>query len=86
MNKLLEQRPKNVNRPNKENPDNDHAMAQRIIQLFHGENIKRTRSLDEKILKMIDALHSIPQNDMNPTINYILSQIERIKPEFIKLY
>lgn len=86
LNKLLEQRPRYVNRANKENPENDHAMTQRIIELLNGQNIRRTRALDEKILQMIDALYSIPRKEMNPQIKYILDQLERIKPQFIQLY
>ena len=48
LNKLLELRPRNVNRANKDNPDNDHAMAQRIIRLLNGENVRRTRASMKK--------------------------------------
>ena len=86
LNKLLELRPKSVNRANRENPDNDHAMAQRIIRLLNGEKVPRTRALDDKIVNMIDAIHSIPSYEMNPTIQYILYRLEQIKPQIIQLY
>ena len=86
LNKLLEMRPRSVNRANKKNPENDHAMAQRIIRILQGENVRRTRNLDDKILRMIEALHSIPSNEMNYVIKYILDRLESIKPQLIQLY
>ncbi|KAK8895122.1 hypothetical protein M9Y10_023564 [Tritrichomonas musculus] len=80
LNKLLEARPASVNRPNPSNPDNDHAMALRIMKLIHGERVVRTRALDEKILQMRSALQSIPPEEMNPQIKFILKEIEKISP------
>lgn len=80
LNKLLEASPQNVNRQNKSNPENNRESAQRIIKIIRGEYIIRTRALDQKIIQMKEALHSIPQDEMNPQIKYIMKEIDRIAP------
>lgn len=81
LNKLLEARPKSINRLNKENPDNDRSMAQRIIKIIHGENVIRTRLLDQKLVQMKEALHSIPENELNSQIKFVMKEIDRIAPD-----
>lgn len=59
----------------------DKDIAQRIIQMVRGEKITVTRGLEGKINQMKDAMNRIPQEQMNPSLQYIKNKLNDLSKQ-----
>ena len=56
----------------------DNDMAQKIINLIQGEEVVITRGMVNKINQMEDAINSIPDDKLNPSLKWIMTKLNSV--------